>query len=72
MKTSINCPDCNAPIPVESTLLLAGQKFDCPNPHCGTSISLSPADTEKVATAINEFKNLKENALQQSRQNELM
>lgn len=72
MKTAINCPDCGSPIPVESTLLLAGQKFECPNPQCGTSIALSPADTDKVAAAISEFENLKEHALQQSKQNNVM
>lgn len=66
VKTKIDCPDCQSPIYIESTLLLAGQSFKCSNPNCRTSISLSLSETEKVAQAFNQFENIRQNAVDQA------
>lgn len=63
---NINCPDCGSPIPVESTLLIGGGSFSCPNQACGVSISLSSADIPKVAEAFDGVEQLRQQALNSS------
>jgi len=66
VKTEINCPDCQSPIIIESSLLLAGQSFKCSNPKCHTSISLSLSETQKVAQAFNKFEEIRQDAVEQA------
>ncbi len=67
VKTTVNCPDCGSPIYIESTLLLAGQRFSCSNEQCGTAISLSTEDTTKVENAYNEYENIRQQAVDQTK-----
>lgn len=67
VKSQIECPDCRSPIYIESTLLLAGKSFKCSNQNCGTTISLSLSETEKVAQAFNKFQEIRESAIAQAK-----
>jgi len=66
INTKINCPDCNTPIPIESSLLLAGHSFKCTNSGCSTAISLSFSESEKVAEAYKKMQGLREAAIDQA------
>ena len=67
VKSQIECPDCQSPIYMESTLLLAGHSFKCSNPNCGTTISLSLSETEKVSKAFQKFEKIREDAISQAK-----
>lgn len=68
VKTSVSCPDCNSPIYIESTLLLSGQTFNCSNENCSVAISLGAGDQEKVANAFQQYEDMRENAIQQAKE----
>ncbi len=68
---NINCPDCSHPIPIETTLLLAGQSFSCSNPQCHVSITLSSTEVDRVANAFDQLSSLREDAIKHSGQDEV-
>lgn len=66
-QTSINCPDCNSPIYIQSDALLQGASFSCSNPQCSVAISLSTSDMSTVSSAINQFEDLRQEAVNGSK-----
>jgi transcription initiation factor IIE alpha subunit len=56
---SISCPVCGTKIPIDTTQLLLGIQFKCPNQDCDVSIGLhndSKPIVEKTMTKLNELK----------------
>ncbi|SHO58657.1 hypothetical protein VQ7734_04429 [Vibrio quintilis] len=70
IQSKIDCPDCGTPIHFESTLLLAGKKFSCPNPDCHTSISLAPSEVSTVSEAFGQFEKIRSTCIQQAEKTE--
>ena len=68
VKSQIACPDCGSPIYIESTLLLAGQSFNCTNEQCSVSISLSSSETQRVSDAYQKFEDIRDQAKAQANQ----
>jgi hypothetical protein len=60
IQSTIQCPYCDSSIIVESSLLLSGSIFHCPNPECSASVSLSPDDQTTLENAVHKFEELKE------------
>lgn len=67
VQTTINCPDCNSEILIDSMLLLSGSSFKCPNENCDTSIALASEDIPKVSKAFAGFEQLKAQSLEHAK-----
>ncbi|MAY43107.1 MAG: hypothetical protein CMI05_12440 [Oceanospirillaceae bacterium] len=55
----IQCPDCGGKIFIDAKLLLQGSSFNCSNPDCGASVSLSQSSYQVANNAMEEFEKLK-------------
>jgi predicted RNA-binding Zn-ribbon protein involved in translation (DUF1610 family) len=62
-QSKLPCPDCGQDILIESSLLLAGSSFSCPNRECGVTIKLDTASLPQVKSAYEQFEQLKQSAL---------
>ncbi|MCK0536879.1 hypothetical protein [Alcanivorax quisquiliarum] len=56
MQTQIGCPDCGTTIPIDTKLLLSGQRFMCS--RCALSISLASESHALVQDAVRGFDRL--------------
>lgn len=63
IQTKISCPDCNNDIYLDSLLLFSGSSFQCTNPQCNVSISLSQFDIPKVSEAFDKFDKIKQHSI---------
>ena len=57
--SEIQCPDCGGKIFIEARLLLQGASFNCSNPDCDASVSLSQSGYQVANSAIEEFEKFK-------------
>lgn len=58
--SEIQCPSCGGKILIEAKLLLQGGSFNCSNPDCDASVSLSQSSYQMANNAMEEFEKLKE------------
>ena len=56
--TTIPCPVCNTPIPIEVQSLLLGTKFSCP--QCSALIGIQQESVDVAKNAIEKFEELKQ------------
>ena len=56
MQTQIGCPDCGNTIPIDTKLLLSGQRFMCS--QCSLSVSLASESHTIVQQAVRGFDKL--------------
>ncbi|MEJ2680843.1 MAG: hypothetical protein P8104_06725 [Gammaproteobacteria bacterium] len=68
VQSTVPCPDCGSPIPIDCQLLLSGTRFQCPSPSCGVAISLAQEDRGVVSKAVTEFEALQQHALNSAQQ----
>ena len=57
MVTTIKCPVCQNPIPIDTVELIQGKAFSCA--VCRAVISLAPESTSSTRKAIEQFQSLK-------------
>lgn len=55
---AIVCPVCRHPIPFDTTRLLQGDGFACPN--CRSVVSVAPESIEQTKEAVEQFERLKQ------------
>ena len=60
---NVPCPDCGQNIPIESTLLIQGANFKCPNEQCNIAISLDASSGAQVQQAYEQLDKLKNDSL---------
>ena len=58
--TTIPCPDCETPIPINTEGLLRGDTFHCPN--CGLTLTLNRNSEEPAKGVLNQLQELKKAA----------
>jgi uncharacterized paraquat-inducible protein A len=63
VQTNLACPECGNDICIDTQLLLAGTSFSCSNPRCGVTIQLNPSDSHQVQMALDQFEQIKSDAL---------
>lgn len=54
---SINCPDCNAGIALDTKDLLAGKQMTCPN--CGLKVGMAKESNRDIKNAMEAFEKIK-------------
>lgn len=57
--SEIQCPNCGGKILIDTKLLLQGTSFNCTNPDCDASVSLSQSSYQVASNAMDEFEKLK-------------
>lgn len=62
--SEIQCPVCGGKILIDTKQLLQGGSFNCTNPSCDASASLSSSSFQVANNAVNEFKKLKEKSIE--------
>lgn len=57
---ALPCPLCQTQIPFDTSLLLQGQKFSCPNPDCDAVVGIEPNSVPVAEEAMKKFDDLKQ------------
>lgn len=63
------CPNCGSIIIFDAKLFVAGMNFNCSNPDCHTSVSISPKSLNQAKEVLDNYESQKQSILQKSHVN---